>query len=370
MPLTGWGDNKPSDQIIVGDIIDDPIRLQAFVDARRPGAVVAVDTEADSLHRYRESLCLIQFAWEEQSILIDPLACEDLSVFYDYLNGCTVWMHGADYDMTMLRRECGALPERVFDTQIGARLLGIRKFGLGNLVEHYFGVKLSKSSQKADWGKRPLSEKMIEYAINDVRYLLPMAEKIVGELREKGRYAWFVESCEQARARVLERDEGKEDPWRIQGSGRLDRKGLNLLKHLWHWRDREAERWDRPSFMVVTNKQLMEWVKRLADGNRVELPRHFRPDRRRRFSATIKEAAEAPGDRHPQRLRGERKRRDRDFDRQVDELIKRRNQIAEELDVDGSILASRAMIEALVGGEAGCEEQWMSWQRECLGLDG
>ncbi len=81
-------------------------------------------------------------------------------------------MHGADYDMTMFKRQFGKLPAVVYDTQIGARLLGVRRFGLGDLVNHYFGVELSKSSQKADWGKRPLSPKMIEYALNDVHYLL------------------------------------------------------------------------------------------------------------------------------------------------------------------------------------------------------
>lgn len=328
----------------------------------------SVDTEADSLHRYRESLCLVQFAWGDSCALIDPLAVDDLAPLYDYLNQRTVWMHGADYDMTMLKRECGDLPPRVYDTQIGARLLGVRKFGLGNLVEHYFDVKLSKSSQKADWGKRPLSPKMIDYALNDVRYLLPMGLRIEEELRAKGRYDWFLESCEQARERVMERDESKDEPWRIQGAGRLDRAGLNLLKHLWIWRDREAERWDRPSFMVVTNKQLLAWIEILSQGGKVEFPPHFRSDRRRRFSSALKEARDTPEAKFPKRQRGLRRRRDRDFDRKVGELIQHRNKVAEELDIDGSIIASRAMIETLVAEEPGYEEQWMGWQKECLGL--
>lgn len=351
-------------------MIDDPTGLQELLGRAAGAQVCAVDTEADSLHRYRESLCLVQFAWDKESILIDPLAIEDLSPLYDFLSRRTVWMHGADYDMTMIRRESGTLPEKVYDTQIGARLLGIRQFGLGNLVEHYFGVTLSKSSQKADWGRRPLSEKMVEYALNDVRYLLPMSEKIIAGLQEKGRYEWFIESCEQARDKVLQRDESRDEPWRIQGSGRFDRAGLNLLKHLWHWRDQEAERWDRPSFMVVTNKLLVEWVNKLSQGSRVDLPPHFRPDRRRRFSAALKEAGAVESHDHPKRQRGERRRRDRDFDRHVDEMIKRRNKVAEELDIDGSILASRSMIEAMVAGDPGHESQWMRWQRECLGLDG
>ena len=133
--------------------------------------VCAVDTEADSLHRYSESLCLVQFSDGGQHVLIDSLAIDDLSDLADFLKESTCWMHGADYDMHMLKENLGMIPPAVFDTQIGARLLGVRKFGYGNLVEHYMGVELEKTSQKADWAKRPLTPVMEEYALNDVVYL-------------------------------------------------------------------------------------------------------------------------------------------------------------------------------------------------------
>lgn len=349
-------------------LVGSPEGLGRVLDRASTEPVCAIDTEADSLHRYRESLCLIQFAWNKDACLIDPLAINDLQPLADYLAERTVWMHGADYDMTMLKREFGSLPRHVFDTQIGVRLLGLRKFGLANLVEHYFQVSLSKSSQKADWGKRPLSEKMTEYALNDVRYLLPMAEKIVAELKEAGRYDWFLESCETARLKVMERDEEREDPWRIQGAGRLDRSGLHFLKELWLWRDQEAEKWDRPTFMVATNKQILEWATDLAGGRRAELPPHYRPDRRRRFDAMLKVAKSAPAESYPKRIRTPRRRKDKDFDRQVDDLISRRNKVAEELGIEGSVIASRGLIEALVAGDDGAGDAFMSWQRSCLGL--
>lgn len=330
--------------------------------------VCAVDTEADSLHRFRESLCLIQFAAGDESVLIDPLALEDLAPVGHYLSSRTVWMHGADYDMTMLRREFGTIPPVVYDTQIGARLLGLRKFGLANLVEHFFDVKLSKSSQKADWGKRPLSSKMVDYALNDVRYLLPMAGMIVNQLREKGRYDWFVESCEVARTKVAERDDSKGEPWRIQGSGRLDRKGLHFLRALWLWRNAEAEAWDRPSFMVATNRQLLDWSSELVAGKRVSFPGHYRSDRRRRCVEAIEQARQAPESAFPERIRGKRRRRDKDFDRRVAEMIGVRDRRAGELDIDPSLIASRAVIEGLAAGEDEAREQVMNWQAECLGI--
>ena len=134
----------------------------------------AVDTEADSLHRYSESLCLVQFSDGKQHVLIDPLAIEDMSPLRDYLEQSTCWMHGADYDMHMLKTNLGVIPPTVFDTQIGARLLGVRKFGYGDLVAHYMDVQLEKTSQKADWAKRPLTPVMEEYALNDVD--LPVAD--------------------------------------------------------------------------------------------------------------------------------------------------------------------------------------------------
>lgn len=331
--------------------------------------VCAIDTEADSLHRYRESLCLIQFADRSECVLMDPLAIDDLSPLAKYLADATVWMHGADYDMTMLKRQFGELPAVVYDTQIGARLLGARRFGLGDLVKLYFDVELSKSSQKADWGKRPLSPKMVEYALNDVHYLLEMSDMIVAGLREKGRYEWFEESCLAARQRVLDRDDSKEENWRIQGSGKLDPRGLAFLRALWHWRDGEAKSWDRPSFMVAPNRLLIEWSFDLAADRKPALPHHFRPDRLKRFHATVDEVNETPKSEWPERPSGKRRKRDRDFDRKVDALIKTRETEAARLDIEGSLIAPRAVLESLAEGSAYPAEVLLKWQRQCLGLE-
>ncbi len=330
--------------------------------------VCAIDTEADSLHRYRESLCLVQFAVRGESVLIDPLAIEDLAPLGDYLSRATVWMHGADYDMTMFKRQFGKLPAIVYDTQIGARLLGARRFGLGDLVKDYFGIELLKTSQKADWGKRPLSPKMIEYALNDVHYLLDMGDMIVTGLRNLGRYDWFEESCTAARQKVLDRDDTKEEMWRIQGSGKLDRRGLACLRALWNWRDAEAKAWDRPSFMVVTNRQLLEWSHDLASGKCVNLPHHFRPDRLKRFRSSVAAVEALTEAGWPERAAGKRRKRDRDFDRRVDALIHDREQAAAKLDIESSLIAPRAVLESIAADDAKPSDLLLKWQLECLGL--
>ncbi len=354
-------------------IIDTSEALASHLEKSRSGAaqpVCAIDTEADSLHRYRESLCLVQFADRDDCVLIDPLAIDGLSSLDSYLRDAVVWMHGADYDMTMLKRQFGELPAVVYDTQIGARLLGARRYGLGDLVLHYFGVELSKSSQKADWGKRPLSPKMVEYALNDVRYLLEMGDQIVAGLRETGRYDWFEESCLAARRRVLERDDdAREESWRIQGSGGFDPHVLACLRALWHWRDAEAKTWDRPSFMVAPNRTLIEWSLDLAAGKKITLPRHYRNDRVKRFGEMLEALNALDRSEWPARAQGKRRKRDKNFDRRMDELLKARDNIATELDLESSLFAPRSTLESIAANEVRPSEVLLSWQRACLGLD-
>ncbi|MGA0900297.1 MAG: ribonuclease D [Luteolibacter sp.] len=353
-------------------MIETSEQLKQFLDsaaAKHGGAPCAVDTEADSLHRYTESLCLIQFAIGKDIELIDPLAVEDLSPLMSFLQGRIVWMHGADYDMTMFKREFKDIPDVVYDTQIGARLLGIRQFGLGNLVEHYFDIKLAKTSQKADWGKRPLSEKMVTYALDDVRYLIEMGETIIVKLRELGRFEWFLESCEDARTKVLTRSGEREDPWRISGSGKLSPKGLALLRALWYWRDGEAKAWDRPTFMVCGNKQLISWCLELLEGKTPKLPGHYRQGRRQRFAEALAEARSLSEQEWPQRIKGQRTRRPTDFDNKLDALMSRRNQAAQKLDIDPSLIASRAALEALAGAQQDGAEMLLNWQKKLLKLE-
>jgi len=352
-------------------MIDTTAKLAEFLGSARPEfgpPTCAIDTEADSLHRFRESLCLIQFATRDECLLIDPIAIEDLTPLAEFLAPATVWMHGADYDMTMLKRELGMIPAVVPDTQIGARLLGLRRFGLADLVQHYFGIELSKSSQKADWGKRPLSEKMVEYALNDVRYLLEMGDIITTKLRDCDRLHWFEESCAAARDKVLERDDSREETWRIKGSGKLDRCGLAWLRSLCEWRDFEAETWDRPTFMVAPNRELLQWATTLATGGSVTLPRHYRSDRVKRFSKMCEQVRALPESEWPKPPEKIRRKRDKSCERIVDGFLKTRDEIAAKLDIDSSLIAARATLEAIAFGEATPEASLLTWQRECMGM--
>ena len=326
------------------------------------------DLEADNLHRYAEQLCLVQVSDGEEIYLVDPLAIEDLSPLGRYLESASIWLHGADFDMRLIAAEFDLLPGFVLDTQIAARLVGEERFSYANLVEGHFGVVLSKSSQKENWGQRPLPDKMCEYARNDVRYLLPLADRLVEKLREKGRYDWFIESCEAAMDKVRQRDGERAEAWRVQGSGKLNRRGLSFLRALWHWRDEEARDWDRPAFMVAKNKQLVVWAQELAAKTKPAWPKGMRSERRKRLESAIKKVESENHDRWPERKRGGGRRWDTVQEEKYKEFAKKRDGIAEELGIESALLAPRAVIEQLVRDERDPSELLLNWQREVLGL--
>ncbi len=346
--------------------------LAAFISSLKQdeSAKCAVDTEADSLHCYEEKLCLIQFTAEERVAIIDPLAIDDLSPLMEYLNRAENWMHGADFDMRMLRARFNAIPPIVFDTQIAARLLGSRKFGLANIVEEFCGVKLSKHSQKADWGKRPLPEKMVSYAVNDVRYLLAMADYFRSHLTELGRWDWFLQSCDAARDAASKREERDPDAvWRITGWGKLKSHGLAYLRGLWNWRDDEARRRDRPPFKIVGNEKLLQFSNSLADGGTASVPPKLGKQTISRFEAAIEEVRALPESDWPKIPKRQRSPRDPNFDAKFTALRKVRDDVARELDIEPSLLGSRSVLEKLAVDRSLAPELLLPWQRELLGLD-
>lgn len=356
-------------------IEDDAALVEFFAEIERTGGPhpirCAVDTEADSLHSYREKLCLVQFHAAGRNALIDPLTIQDLTPLMDFLKKAEVWMHGADFDMQMLQRTFGELPEMIFDTQIVARLIGYQKFGLAALIEDVFGVALSKSSQRADWGMRPLTEKMMGYAVNDVLYLLPLADHLLARLRELGREDWFVQSCADAQRVFVERPaRGEDDYWRITGWGKLKPQGLAFLRALWRWRDAEAERLDRPAFKVSNNETLLKMARQLQDEGSAEIPHRLRSEPRKQLMAAI-DGARALGKedwpaRKP-RLTGRPRQED---EKAFNALRDHRNAVAASLNIDETLLGTRSILEILSVRPGEAKDLLMPWQYDLLFPDG
>ena len=350
-------------------MIETDAQLAEIVPQLEPIDRVAVDTEADSLHCYYEKLCLVQLSFGGGDYLVDPLAGFDLTPLATALTGKEIVLQGADFDLRLLRRAMNFTADRVFDTVIAARLLGIREFSLAALVERYFGVVLTKGSQKANWAQRPLPPHMAEYAMNDTRYLLPLAEKLEAELREKGRYEWFQQSCERALSQTaIERVRDEEEAWRISGAGTLPPRTAAVLRALWRWRDQEAQAVDRPSFHILQNHLLIQAAHSFVEGHTPEF-RHLTPRRRRGFIEAAESALRLAESEWPKRLRRVGTRPSQDAERIAEDLRRRRDAAAAQLGIEPSFIAPRATVDSIAADHSRSATLLVPWQRELLELD-
>jgi ribonuclease D len=336
---------------------------------------VALDTEADSLHSYREKLCLIQISTPsarakggENDFIVDPLSNLDLEPLRRALESKEIVLHAADYDLRMLRRGLNFTASKIFDTVIAARLLGIREFSLGALIKHFFDVELHKHSQKADWGLRPLPTRMLKYAVDDVHYLLPLAEKLEEELERVHRRDWFQQSCGRAiEVAAAERERLQDELWRIGGAGALDSRTGAVLRALWQWRNAEAEMADRPPFHILQNRELLNAAESFTSGH-VPDYRHFSARRRQAFREAAKIALQSPQSEWPVMRRRSGSRPTEEMRRRADQLRERRDKAAEKLGLERSFVASRGALEAIAADPARATALLVPWQRELIGI--
>lgn len=329
---------------------------------------VAVDTEGDSLHCYFEKLCLIQVTVPGLSVLIDPLERLDFSRLNQVLHERTTVFHGCDYDLRMLRRGIGFISGPIFDTYLAARIAGLKEVGLASLVKQFFGIDLPKSSQKANWARRPLTPAMIAYAVNDTKYLLDLADQLGAMLRTKGRWNWFKETCRGAVAAAAEdRERDPERAWQISGSAGLRGRALAILRALWHWRDFEAQQVDRPTFQILRNEELINLAENAANAQ-FRMPSRLSSGRRKRLQSALEEALNLTESEWPQPVRSKRSRPTSEQEKYFEELKVRRDRIAEELELDPGVIAPRQALERVVRAPESAGTVFMSWQRELLGL--
>ena len=346
-------------------------QLTELLEKIEPVDRVAIDTEADSLHCYREKLCLLQVSLpvrdRTRDYIVDPLADLDLAPLCAVLAQKEIVLHGADYDLRLLRRNMNFVPRKIFDTMIAARLLGIREFSLAALVERFFGVKLAKGSQKANWARRPLPARMTEYAINDTHYLLPLADRLESQLREQDRLDWFRQSCVRAiELAAVERARDVDETWRIRGSGALRGRAAAVLRALWQWREKEAEAADRPPFHILQNHELLRGAESFAVGN-VPDYRYFSPRRRRAFRDAAQGALQLPDKEWPVSRRRFGTRPSAEVARRSEELRGRRDRAARELELEPAFVAPRATLEAIAADQTRASALLVPWQQQLLG---
>ena len=344
-------------------------QLAKLISQIEPTHRVAIDTEADSLHCYREKLCLLQVSVPGHDYVVDPLADLGFTPLCALLENKEIVLHGADYDLRLLRRAFDFKPNRIFDTVIAARLLGSREFSLAALLRQHFGIELAKGSQKANWAQRPLSARMVEYAINDTRYLLPLAELLETELKKVQRFDWFEQSCQRAiEQAAVDRARDADETWRITGSGTLRGRAAAILRELWRWREREAEAADRPPFHILQNRELVNAAERFAEGDVVDY-RHFSARRRQAFREAAERAIQMAEADWPVSRRRFGTRPSSEIMRRIEELKQRRDRKAAELRLEPAFVAPRTTLESIAADEQRAASLLVPWQRQLLGVE-
>jgi ribonuclease D len=350
-------------------VIDSDSKLGGFLTRLRAAPWLALDTEADSLHAYPEKVCLLQVSTPDGDELIDPLAPINLQPLLDAFAPHELIMHGADYDLRLLRKHHAFVPSRIFDTMLASRLLGDLQFGLTNLVGQYLGVTLDKGSQKADWAQRPLTERMETYARNDTHYLKPLADRLRTDLAGKGRCSWHQESC----ARLIQdcSEVRAADPdlaWRIKGSSHLSRPALAVVREIWRWREQEAIAADRPPYFILSHETMASIAALAVTGRTVQhlLPRKFSDRRRAGLLEAIKRGLAVPPRDLPDIPRPKGRRLSDAQKRRLTELEEHRNARAKALGIDATLIASRATLVDLAVDWDRHAPELMTWQRELM----
>jgi ribonuclease D len=244
--------------------------LKKLVDDLRSQTRVAVDTESNSLHAYREQVCLIQFSTPHTDYLVDSLALTDLSSLSPLFANRAIEkiFHAAEYDINCLHRDFGFSFENLFDTVIAARILGHLEIGLGDLLTRYFDVTVNKKYQKSNWGFRPLTSEQVDYARLDSHYLIDLRDVLEKELLERNLLELAREDFRRACQPSNGNSKSPKARWeRIGGHQDLTPRQLTVLNELCNCREEIAERLDRPVFKVLNDDLLLSLAQSSPDSN-------------------------------------------------------------------------------------------------------
>lgn len=346
---------------------------------RRP--VVAVDTEADSLHSYFDKVCLVQLSAEGEDWIVDPLSDIDLGRFGRLLANpaITKIFHGGDYDLRILNRDFGFTVSNMIDTMVCAQLLGYPSVGLAALLERHFGIELNKVHQRADWSMRPLKPDMLRYAALDTHHLAALSAILRDALTSLGRWEWALEEFARLEAvRFREAQDGDQPFRRLKGISGLDRRALGVLAALHEWRDRLARKADRPPFKIIGNDSMIE-IAKARPGTREELvrikgvPAYHSGRFGHEILSIVQSVMARPEDGMPERNESKPWVRDRALEMRIERLKKIRDRFARELAIDPAILAPRHVLSAIATieprsiGELSQVPAMRDWQRRVLG---
>lgn len=221
--------------------------------------LVGIDTEFMREKTFFAELCLVQISTGEHIYCVDPLTANSMDACWRQLMESTWVVHSARQDIEVVYQSAGRIPTEIFDTQIAAGLLGYApQLGYAGLVSELFDVEIAKTHTRADWSRRPLSDAVLEYAAEDVEYLLPAFDILTERLDKQGRLTWAREDS----AQLLNPNLYDADPLlaidRLKGARNLRGDRRAVATHLAAWREKEALRTNRPRQWIVKDNTLIE----------------------------------------------------------------------------------------------------------------
>lgn len=247
--------------------ITDQTALDAFVARATASSVLAIDTEFLREKTYFAKLCLLQMATDDEVVIVDPFAVDDLRVLAPLLDdsGVMKLFHAGAQDIEILYRAVGVVPRPVFDTQVAAALLGhTLQIGYAALVHAICGVTLKKTDSFTDWSRRPLSASQLDYAADDVIYLPRIYHVMSERLEERGRLHWLDEDFELLSDEASYESDPRERYRRLKRVNQLSRKQMAAARELAAWREETAMKRDIPRKWVLSDEQIVEACKREA----------------------------------------------------------------------------------------------------------
>ncbi|KXU36709.1 3'-5' exonuclease [Cephaloticoccus capnophilus] len=359
-------------------LIDQPGQLAPLLTALSRVSELALDTEADNMYHYKTRVCLLQFLVGKEVFMVDAQApLLKLDALWEALADKHLIMHGSDFDLRLLYDLCRFSPRSIFDTMLAAQLLNRPRVGLASLLEAHFQVKLSKDSQKANWSKRPLTQKMLDYAALDVWHLPALRDILTRELERRGRLPWLKQQCEaQIKAGLSGFAPRDENAWRIGKSEKLKARGLSVLHAVWHWREETAERLDVPAFKVCNADRLLTLAQAADAGDSLAaiLARVHLGRRHERLLPTLTAAVTLGLERDPQTIEVRRKRR-RDPDAQPltqaevelqQKIREDRDRLAQKLSLEPTLIANRTQLARIAREPRALDEILLPWQAELI----
>ena len=314
------------------------------------GSILAIDTEFTRRTTYYAKLALVQIASGERRVLIDPLKISDWQPLRDlFVSAETNIFHAALEDLEVFRKDVGALPEPLFDTQIAAAFCGLGdSLSYAALVELLHEVQLSKAETQSDWMKRPLSESQIGYALDDVEWLQQIHQELASRLQVADKLDWMQQYCDQ----VIENMRKETDPdrayLRLKGGWKLNPDELRVAAHLCRWREISARKLDKPKNWIVRDQVILEVARRVPkDVSELQNRFGLEAESARRYGRQLlgeieiahrdAEEVEAP----VQPISGAQRK-------ELKQLQQRVESLAQEAQVANRLIASKSDLEALI----------------------